>query len=196
MSLLKNSVSLFALITGASLMATSASAQTPPRGLGDIVKHANGRVHFMTQHEASEYCSDHDSRLPTVRELALYATSLGAVGIEDTVYSGVADSDPRVQAEINRMRALHYTEILTLNDAGESSVDFYYNSEGYPRTSRAARPLYIWSSSSHPDQVRNPGIEFTYYLVTRAAPGWPRAGGIYFFDSSSIDHHYAVRCVR
>src|SRR4051794_10978038 len=52
--------------------------------LGDFVRDANGGIRSMTQTEAVSYCKSQGQRLPTVRELALYAQSLGAQGISET----------------------------------------------------------------------------------------------------------------
>ena len=99
--------------------------------LSDIARNADGSVRRMTQYDAENYCRNQGERLPTVRELALYAQSLGAQGISETAKAG-------------------YYVVKELDGAG-SPANFYFNSQGYVRpTGELGNLGSFWSSSVYP----------------------------------------------
>lgn len=116
--------------------------------------------YLMSYELAEKYCSDRGARIPTARELAEHAISLGATGIRETKYPGEHISAIEVRDERNKNEAEGF-EVITKkvrNPSGYpySTVAFYYNRSGFnPRD-----PYYtdsLWSSD-----LAFSG--FTYYL--------------------------------
>lgn len=117
--------------------------------LGDIVRNADGSVREMDSIEASNYCESQGSRLPSVREFALFAQSRGARGIRETANAGIARTEAAVQAEIAQMRAAGYFPVYTMKDGSNPLyvVDFYFDSTGYQRPPGDPTDRILWSRS-------------------------------------------------
>nr|BFD69073.1 hypothetical protein HAGR004_40950 [Bdellovibrio sp. HAGR004] len=116
--------------------------------------------HLMSYEQAKLYCSERGARIPTARELAEYAISLGATGIRETKYPGEHISSDEVRDERNRNEAEGF-EVVTkkiINSHGYpySTVAFYYSRNGF----NSKDPYYtekLWSSD-----LAYSGL--TYYL--------------------------------
>lgn len=93
------------LVTG-SFVSASASVL-------DVVRDHDGRVFEMDQLAADKYCKDLGLRLPTSREFALLAQSLGALGISETEKDG-------------------YYRVTGTSPSGEVD-EFFYSEKGYQR---------------------------------------------------------------
>lgn len=93
----------------------------------------------VSQRLAEAICEGVGMRLPTARELALVAQSLGAEGISETRKDG-------------------YRLIRGTDSAGNPD-DFYYSNKGYKRPAGEPGYYWFWSSSVHPD-----GSVFAYGL--------------------------------
>lgn len=119
---------------GVMLVASTSLSQAQNNAsiLGDLAKDEKGNVKTMNQYQAAEYCQSIGSRLPTVRELALYAQSLGADGISDRK----EDDD--------------YGTIYTRDIDGNIVVDFYFSFRRYHRPGGDLEDYWYWSSSVHP----------------------------------------------
>lgn len=116
--------------------------------------------HLMSYEQAKMYCSERGGRIPTARELAEYAISLGATGIRETKYPGEHISSDEVRDERNRNEVEGF-EVITkkIKDPHGypySTVAFYYSRNGF----NPKNPYYtdkLWSSD-----LAFSG--FTYYL--------------------------------
>ena len=97
--------------------------------LTDIARDDHGNVLHKNQYEAERYCRDHDSRLPTARELALWAVKHGASISEHPRdgYYKVDGSDPEGRPD-----------------------PFYFNYSGYRGLTETLRRYWYWSSSVVP----------------------------------------------
>jgi len=85
----------------------------------------------VSQHEAENICLDKGMRLPTARELALVAQSLGAQGISETKKDG------------------YY--LVKGSDSVGNPDRFYFSYKGYKRPAGDLGNKWFWSSSVHPD---------------------------------------------
>jgi hypothetical protein len=128
------------------LMTSLVFAAGAPR-LGDIPRDPDGSVSFMSEPDADQYCRSQGTRLPTIRELALYAQSLGALGIRETTHIGEVETDSAVQTEIAQMKGDGYEAIFTLNSAGQPTVDFYFSHSGYRAPPGDLGAFWLYSSS-------------------------------------------------
>jgi hypothetical protein len=99
--------------------------------LTDIAKNADGSVRHMTQYDADNYCRSQGQRLPTARELALYAQSLGAQGISETAKDGY--------------------DLVKGSDSAGHPDNFYFSNQGYQPPAGDLGKSWFWSSSLHPD---------------------------------------------
>lgn len=99
----------------------------------EIVRKADGSVARMSDQEAYYHCLSLNAHLPTVRELALYAQSLGAAGI-------AAERLDNSYGFINAKNADRYRQ----------DDDFYYSNEGYQRPNGELGDISFWSSSENP----------------------------------------------
>jgi len=145
-----------------------------------------GEVCIATQYAADSYCKSIKSRLPTLRELALYAQTLGAKGIRETHFKNVDMSKPQVQAEIKQMEGLKYDAIY--KGFGEKIVvDFYYSHKGYLHPEGDLGRYLYFSSTIGPESS-----SFAFLLN-----GY--SGDIHDeFRDDATDHKYnyhAIRCV-
>jgi hypothetical protein len=97
--------------------------------LSEIVRNADGSVRNFSQFEASRYCHDQGTRLPTARELAIYARDLGA-DFSDSIAS--------------------YERIDGLNPDGSQDL-FYFNAQNVIENIWGKMGRYIfWSSTVQP----------------------------------------------
>jgi hypothetical protein len=139
--------------------------------LTDIVRNADGSVHYMNQLLADKYCRDQGSHLATARELALVAQSLGAQGISETAKDGY---------------------LPVYGSYPEGGYDnFYYSGKGYQRPPGDLGNLEFWSSSHDPHGYEGsdgPHYGFDAYVL------FGDDGGIYTL-SRALDLA-AVLCVR
>jgi uncharacterized protein (TIGR02145 family) len=131
----------------------------------DIAKNADGKPKYMNQAEAIYYCLNQGAHLPSARELALLAMSLGARGIVDS-----CGSDNR--------RCFSYKA----ENADGSYDSFKFSYEGYQRPAGDLGDNWFWSSSVHKSM--------SYYsYILRGQSGHV---GI---DSRTRTRNVAVRCV-
>lgn len=122
------------------------------------------------QQIARRTCAEKDMRLPTARELALVAQSLGAQGISETKKYG-------------------YYLVKGSDRAGNPDY-FYYSPKGYKRPVGALGRKSFWSSSIHPQTSR-----YAYRLIGKngVIHDAHRLSSVSHGDISRIN---AVRCVR
>ncbi len=100
----------------------------------EIAKDKNGNVLLMDMIDAARYCKELGMRLPTVRELALYAQSLGAAGISETRKEGF---------------------YLIRGENAENKPDFFHFSHnGYKQPQGDLGNYWIWSSSFNAADLR------------------------------------------
>jgi hypothetical protein len=176
------SLSVLSLAVGAQLLSLRAEAQVSA-SLGDFLRDANGQVRRLSQYDAERACREQGTRLPTVRELAVYSQSLGARVIRETAHPGVLWSDSRVSAEIAQMDRDGYYPIYVANSSGQRAVDFYFNYSGYQRPAGDLGEMPCWSSSVRPN-----GSERTAYLL------YGDDGSVFLWgDRSALG---PARCVR
>jgi hypothetical protein len=152
---------------GMQLWSGLAHAANAVPNLTDIVKDTDGLIRGMTQYEAKNYCRSQGQRLPTIRELALYAQSLGARGISETPEVG-------------------YHPVKGFDSSGHPD-NFYYSNYGYQRPAGDLAKV-IWSSSVGPyDYDENDGpADFVQTLDSK----WG-----YITQQRSYST-FAVRCVQ
>lgn len=138
-----------ALFLGLILSCFSFSVQAQTVSLTDAVLNDDGSYMLMSQIVAEEYCAMQGTRLPTVRELAIYAQSLGASGLKETSFAQKPVTDTQVQQEITQMKTQGYTAITVISE-NQEFVDFYYNPSGYKAPTGALAYNNIWSSTDSP----------------------------------------------
>lgn len=110
----------------------------------------DGGFLITTQEAATQYCASIGSRLPTAREFAEYAQSLGAVGVRETKYPEMDSESGEVRAEIIQNGSERYYAIYKKNKDGAFAVDFYYNPIGYEYPLDPPRQVRFWTSSTNP----------------------------------------------
>lgn len=109
------------------LFSNLAVASQPIPRFSDIARNADGSIRQMNQDEAISYCAKRWQRLPSIREFAELATSMGATGISETAKSGFY--------EVNGRNA-------------DGKVDrFYFSNSGYNRPPGDLGTNWFWSSS-------------------------------------------------
>lgn len=89
----------------------------------------------VSQYKAERICADEGMRLPTARELALVAQSLGAQGISETKKDG------------------YY--LVKGSDSAGNPDHFYFSYKGYKHPAGDLGSKWFWSSSVHPDFSSN-----------------------------------------
>lgn len=121
----------------------------------------------VSQYEAERICEDNGMRLPTARELALVAQSLGAEGISETKKEG-------------------YYLVRGSDSAGNPDL-FYFSYKGYKRPAGDLGNKWVWSSSVDPDYsnlaFRLNGLNGEFDFYNRSADNY-------------YNIFNAVRCVR
>lgn len=113
-----------------------ASKNVAPPDLTDVAKNADGSVLHLNQYDADSYCRNQGQRLPTARELGLYAQSLGAEGIIETEKDGflpVNGSDSAGHPDNFYYSFFHYRRA-----AGDSEANAYWSSSVDPEHSNVA----------------------------------------------------------
>ena len=136
-------------------LSASASPHFPdslePAGIGEIERTPDGRPLKMSQYEAVRYCQQKGKRLPTIRELALLAQSLGAKGIRETAYPGSSWENRLIKDEVARMEKEGYDVVYKKTHRGwRVEVDFYFNSTGFPTFGAPLGYGWFWTSSVGP----------------------------------------------
>ena len=107
--------------------------------VGDTEKITDGRDLYMSQADAIKYCASNGQHLPSARELAQLATSMGATGISETAKDG-------------------YHQVNAKNADGK--VDsFYFSYAGYKRPSGNLGNHWFWSSSV---DLSDPKVELVF----------------------------------
>lgn len=134
--------------------------------LKDVTPELTGVLSIRgTQTYAKHFCEDKGMRLPTAREFALVAESLGAEGISETRKDG-------------------YRLIRGQDSAGNPDY-FYFSNHGYKRPAGALGNYWFWSSSVHPGNYFN---NMAYLLN-----GYN--GAIDYYVRSDVYYvSFAVRC--
>ncbi len=135
--------------------------------LTEIARNEDGSVRRMTQYDADRYCRHQGQRLPTVRELALYAQSLGAQGISEKQKDG-------------------YYFVRGMDSLGNPD-NFYFSDKGFQSNSEEDSFL-LWSSSIDLGGISN-STDDAYSLN-----GWN--GMITWGDIRYNAKYSATRCVR
>jgi hypothetical protein len=152
---------LFAFSIGQSSFASGLSIQYPP-------KSKRGYLPYVEFREATAYCKNLGMRLPTAREYAKYAQSLGAKGVRETAFASASINDPRVKEEIAKNSNEKFFAVFkspvfeTYTDYPQTPdsrilIDFYYSSDGYTKPSGARLDDRYWTSSADPDQTNYQG---------------------------------------
>jgi len=99
----------------------------PSPQIGEIERNTDGSIRYMRQAGAINFCASKGQHLPSARELAQLATSMGAVGISETAKDG-------------------YYQVSAKNADGK--VDsFYFSYAGYNRPAGNLGSNWYWSSS-------------------------------------------------
>ena len=116
-------------ILSASLAAVDARIQAlqPSPQVGDIARNTDGSIRYMNQADAINYCTSQGQHLPSARELAQLAQSLGAAGISETAKDG-------------------YHPVSAKNADGKADT-FYFRYAGYNRPAGDLGNNWFWSSS-------------------------------------------------
>jgi hypothetical protein len=96
----------------------------------DIAREADGKVKYMTQTEAVQYCIHRGAHLPSALELAQLSMSYGAKGIVDSC-------GPKEE---------NCYQVRAANDKGEPDW-FYFSYAGYNRPAGDLGSNWFWSSS-------------------------------------------------
>lgn len=100
--------------------------------LSPNAKGSDGRPIEMSYLDSIAYCSSIGAKLPTARQLALYATTRGAQ-IRETAFPGVSVHEKAVKREIHAMGAIGFEPIYRDALHGGDGVDFYYNADAWIR---------------------------------------------------------------
>lgn len=115
-----------------------------------IVKHSDGSIAYLPLSQAKAFCDEHGLHLPTAREVALLAQSLGAKGILETSFTDISVKMNEVKTEILEKKAQGYYPIYKLNSQRQTVVDFYYSEEGYVRPEGDTGKYWFWTYSLQP----------------------------------------------
>ena len=133
--------------------------------------------------DALEYCASFDAHVPSVREWAEIATSLGAKGIRETRFPNVDVFDPRATGEMEQNAKDGFTEVLyhptNPDPRVKPTVEFYFNKDGYVDGSFKAhipslRAVWLWTDgSSLNDESAEPSGGYPLTFFTQAVPEKP-----------------------
>ena len=155
----------------ASLAAVDARIQAlqPIPQIGDIARNTDGSIRYMDQADAISYCacdSDHarkdlgcttapnSNHLPSARELAQLAQSMGAAGISETAKDG-------------------YDPVNAVNADGKND-SFYFNYSGYQQPAGDLGNNWFWSSSVVSNNSDRSGNAFFLYGDNGVVGNYPR----------------------
>lgn len=99
--------------------------------LKDVTPELTGawKKHVSSQYQAERECLNMHMRLPTAREFALFARSLGAQGISETKKDG-------------------YYLVKGTDSAGNPD-HFYFSNKGYKRPAEDDGAVFFWTSTVH-----------------------------------------------
>ena len=120
----KKSLIIFNLI----LFCFSTYAQELPE-FEPIARNPEGEILFMSFRDAKNYCQNIGSRLPTIKELALWAQQLGAKGIVESKFKPKDWNSDELEKESSLMWEKGYRTCYS-NIINEGEI-FYYNYEGF-----------------------------------------------------------------
>lgn len=133
-----------------SVLLPAAQAETH---IGQTAKDLGGSVLLVNHEEATRFCLNRGSRLPTIHEYAQLSASLGSMGSRETQYLDIPINDVIVEEEITRNGAEGFSPLFRLNSAARFVIDFYFNSTGYNAPSAAPEDVSrFWSSTTNPRQ--------------------------------------------
>lgn len=122
----KNWMFVLSVLSAVAGMQLSTSAAQADGVVPNRTGIANGEI-LMNHNHAGSYCRNQQSRLPTARELALYARSRGAEGISETAKDG-------------------YYLVKGTDSAGNAD-HFYFSYKGYKSPAGDLGNYWFWSSS-------------------------------------------------
>lgn len=157
----------FLLISFAISSQSFAATHSPQKApfFLDVARGEDGKILFMNQYHALQYCEKQGAHLPSARELAQLSMSLGAKGIVDS-----CGTDQRCYGVMGR-------------NADGGIDEFNYSSTGYQRPAFEDTWLWLWFWSSSIDPVYT-----DYALVLKNDYGD-------IHSLISRNDYYAVRCV-
>lgn len=106
---------------------SQAGVAIAPPSLSELIRDSDDTVKLVRQFDGDRLCRNQGNRLPTIRELALYAQSLGAEGISETPRPGF--------------------KLIEGADAIGRADNFYFSAKGYRPPAGELSEYYWWSSS-------------------------------------------------
>ena len=114
----------FALFLLSGVLCRTGYTDSVPK-FSDIVRTADGSIHYMNQDSAIQYCANQGMHLPSARELAQLSASMGAAGISETPKDGYLVSAKNADGKVD---------------------NFYFSYVGYKRPTGDLN-IWFWSSS-------------------------------------------------
>ncbi len=145
---------------------------------------------LMNMTEAKQYCRSIGAHLPSAREWAHFAISLGATGIRETEFPEERWNGALSQ-ELDRMRADGYdvilrkrtTQVMENRILDTDKVDFYFNSTGYQKPGSPDGVFWVANSAHNSfDSYRYaPGHSLFMFVNAQTEANW--------------HHRRPVRCV-
>lgn len=167
------------LVTGSSFI-ISCSALA---GMSPVLRDGNQQVLFLSKSEAVTLCQSRGGKLPSNRQFAEFAITLGAAGIKETKYRDQGNT-PAAMMERATYRSQGYFILYMVDRFRQTVVDFYYKNIGFenPEFSNSEDQLFTWTENVYPQDQKFSYL-FAEYDGTIAGPG----GNI-------ESEQYAVRC--
>ena len=169
-----------------SLVSLPALANQPPIFL-DFVKDGDGGVKYMSQEDAVRYCAGQGNHLPTPRELAQLAISMGAKGIVEVCDHDIFHSDEFINWD-------QCTGIEVWNADGSRGDSFLYSWKGM-RFDNNSSPRLLWSSSIEFDKehfVPDPYRPYYFYALDTSAGNF---SAVVPTKAAAVNYGIGVRCV-
>ena len=152
--------------------------------VGDLARDSEGNILHLQIADAIKYCEGKGTRLPTIREVAIFASkTFGSRGIQETKFPDqVPSGDPNnpVDIEMEKMHVAGFQIVWHFNSQNQRAIDFYYSKSGYTRPDNWSD---LWTSSPYPDS----DIATDDYY-------WYGGDNGEFYDLSYA-FHFEVRCV-
>lgn len=162
-----------ALVAGILLAGSVASYASV--ALPEVAMRGNVLVGF-TKERAIEHCYKRGKRLPTIRELAVWAQERGAIGIEESPNKALA-----YPLEVDLMQRRGFDSLYLHRSDAQTVVDFYFNPKGFKRVPAGVLgKTRIWTAD-----VRHVGGRDAYSFT----PGYPT------FRPESSQRELAVACI-
>lgn len=122
--------------------------------LSDAARGEDGKILSMNYEDAKNYCAGRGSRLPSAREFALFAMSLGGRPLIETRHPDLSPEENAIHAEMNAMSFSNYNYVFKMDDGKKPVVDFYASFSGdgseYRRPNNDLGDHWYWSESQHP----------------------------------------------